>query len=88
MWRSIPNNSAAQPRRPRLWWPAQMGNTEPHDLALSFEVSERFRIPRNTHLVFREITCRKWRACSDRFKRLFKVNGKNILIRGGGWTRT
>jgi exo-1,4-beta-D-glucosaminidase len=34
----------------------------------------------------REITSEVSEQAPDRFKRLFKVNGKNILIRGGGWT--
>ena len=75
---------------PRLWWPAQMGTPNLYDLNLSFEVSNEARseVSDVSHTKFgiREITSEVAEQAPDRFKRLFKVNGKNILIRGGGWT--
>ena len=71
---------------PRLWWPAQMGTPNLYDLALSFEVSGKVSDSAHTQFGIREITSEVAEHAPNRFKRLFKVNGKNILIRGGGWT--
>jgi exo-1,4-beta-D-glucosaminidase len=79
---------------PRLWWPSQMGNPELYELHLSFEVknfevnNEVSKISDSTQIKFgiREITSEVIKQSPDRFKRLVKVNGKKILIRGGGWT--
>ncbi len=68
--------------RPELWWPIGMGEQRLHDLELSFEtpagVSDR------THLRFgiREVTS----ELTEKGHRLFRVNGRRVLIRGGGWT--
>ena len=40
----------------------------------------------HTQFGIREITSEVAEHAPNRFKRLFKVNGKNILIRGAGWT--
>ena len=40
----------------------------------------------STRFGIREITSEVAEHAPDRFKRLFKINGKNILIRGAGWT--
>src|SRR5271163_3634047 len=75
---------------PRLWWPAQMGTPNLYDLTLSFEVGTGSKPEASdvSHTKFgiREITSEVTENAPDRLKRLFKVNGKNILIRGGGWT--
>jgi exo-1,4-beta-D-glucosaminidase len=75
---------------PRLWWPAQMGTPNLYDLHLSFgldgaangELSDESR----TKFGIREITSEVTELPLNRSKRVFKINGKNILIRGGGWT--
>ncbi len=71
---------------PRLWWPAQMGTPNLYELRLAFEVDGAVSDSSQTKFGIREITSEVTEQASDRFKRLFKVNGKNILIRGGGWT--
>jgi exo-1,4-beta-D-glucosaminidase len=71
---------------PRLWWPAQMGTPNLYDLALSFEVNGELSDVSRTKFGIREITSEVSEQAPDRLKRLFKINGKNILIRGGGWT--
>ena len=74
---------------PRLWWPAQMGAPNLYDLSLSFEVISdaggEVSDVSQTKFGIREITSEVSRSASGLRKRLFKVNGKNILIRGGGW---
>jgi exo-1,4-beta-D-glucosaminidase len=71
---------------PRLWWPAQMGTPNLYDLTLSFEMNGEVSDLSRTKFGIREITSEVDEQAPDRFKRLFKINGKNILIRGGGWT--
>jgi len=71
---------------PRLWWPAQMGTPNRYDLHLSFEVDGKVSDASHTKFGVREITSEVTEQSPERLKRLFKINGKNILIRGGGWT--
>jgi exo-1,4-beta-D-glucosaminidase len=71
---------------PRLWWPAQMGTPNLYDLDLSFEIDGKVSDSSHTQFGVREITSEVTEHAPNRFKRLFKINGKNILIRGGGWT--
>jgi exo-1,4-beta-D-glucosaminidase len=73
-------------RNPRLWWPAQMGKPELYGLKLSFEVDGRISDQSQSQFGIREISSEVLQNSPDRFKRLFKVNGRNILIRGAGWT--
>jgi exo-1,4-beta-D-glucosaminidase len=71
---------------PRLWWPAQMGTPNLYDLDLSFEVGGKLSDSAHAQFGIREITSEVAEHAPNRFKRLFKINGKNILIRGAGWT--
>jgi exo-1,4-beta-D-glucosaminidase len=71
---------------PRLWWPVQMGTPNLYDLTLSFDIDGAISDSSRTKFGIREITSEVTEQAPDRLKRLFKVNGKNILIRGGGWT--
>jgi len=71
---------------PRLWWPAQMGTPNLYDLNLSFEINGEVSDVSRTKFGIREITSEVAEQAPGRLKRLFKINGKNILIRGGGWT--
>jgi exo-1,4-beta-D-glucosaminidase len=67
---------------PRLWWPAQMGKPFLYSLGMHFEVggvtSERSITQFGIRQVTSEVNATGGRA--------FHINGKNILIRGGGWT--
>jgi len=67
---------------PRLWWPAQAGPQNLYPLDLQFEVDGR--VSDSTHIDFgvREVTS----EIDARGHRLFHINGKNILIRGAGYT--
>ncbi len=71
---------------PRLWWPAQMGTPNLYDLSLSFDVDGALSDVSRTKFGIREVTSEVTEQAPDRLKRLFKINGKNLLIRGGGWT--
>jgi exo-1,4-beta-D-glucosaminidase len=69
-------------RDPRVWWPYRMGAQEMYTLALELEAdgkpSDAARLPFGVQEMASEITADG--------HRLFKVNGRPVLIRGGGWS--
>jgi exo-1,4-beta-D-glucosaminidase len=67
---------------PRLWWPAQMGKPNLYPLSMEFEVGGAVSDRSHSEFGIREITS----DLNSIGGRQFHVNGKNILIRGGGWT--
>ncbi len=67
---------------PRLWWPVQMGSPELYPLRLRFEVGGKTSDRTETQFGIREVTSE---LNNDR-RRVFSINGKKVLIRGGGWT--
>jgi len=66
---------------PRLWWPAQLGSPELYHLSLEFLENGRVSDRQNLRFGIREITSES----TPQGGRLFRVNGRRILIRGGGW---
>jgi exo-1,4-beta-D-glucosaminidase len=66
---------------PRLWWPNGLGNPEMYELDLSAQVdgqvSDRQEVPFGVREVDDYLT-----EAGDRG---YTVNGKKVLIRGGGW---
>jgi exo-1,4-beta-D-glucosaminidase len=66
---------------PKLWWPKQMGTPNLHDLHLEFVVDGKVSDGSDTKFGIREM---KSELNGDN-RRVFSVNGKKILIRGGGW---
>jgi exo-1,4-beta-D-glucosaminidase len=67
---------------PRLWWPEQMGKPELYSLRMEFVVNGRESDQSATNFGIREVTSE---LNADQ-RRVFSINGKKILIRGGGWT--
>ena len=67
---------------PRLWWPAQMGTPDLYKLNMEFDVNGKASDRAETHFGIREIGSE---VSSDNH-RVFTINGKKILIRGGGWS--
>ncbi len=67
---------------PRLWWPKQMGKPNLYPLAMQFEVNGTVSDSSKIEFGIREITS----ELNSIRGRQFHINGKNILIRGGGWT--
>jgi exo-1,4-beta-D-glucosaminidase len=67
---------------PRLWWPAQMGKPNLYPLTMVFEANGAVSDRSRTEFGIREVTS-EVNAVGGR---AFHINGKNILIRGGGWT--
>ncbi len=66
---------------PRLWWPAELGRPDTYDLDLEFVVGGRVSDRQRVRFGIREITA----EMTPKGGRLFRVNGKRILVRGGGW---
>ena len=67
---------------PRLWWPAQMGTPNLYKLSMTFEVDGKATDAAHSEFGIREITS----EVNSVGRRAFHINGKNILIRGAGWT--
>jgi exo-1,4-beta-D-glucosaminidase len=70
-------------RYPKPWWPRQMGEPHLERLTVSFSVKGRLTDEQGADFGFREITSELTATGS----RLFRVNGKPILIRGAGWSQ-
>jgi len=67
---------------PALWWPYQMGQPNLQRLDLRFEIKGQISDALSTRFGIREITS----ELDEHNNRLFKVNGRRLLVRGGGWT--
>ena len=67
--------------KPRLWWPLHMGQQNLFDLITEFETGGNVSDRADTDFGIREITS----ELDNQNHRVFKVNGRNVLIRGGGW---
>ena len=66
---------------PRLWWPAQMGSPDLYKLQMRFVIDGSTSDSAEIHFGIREITS----ELDSKGHRLFRINGKRLLIRGGGW---
>ncbi len=68
-------------QNPKLWWPAALGKPVLHHAAFEYHDSGRVLDKKSINFGIRTV--------SDYFTkeghRGFKINGKKILIRGGGW---
>jgi exo-1,4-beta-D-glucosaminidase len=67
---------------PRLWWPRQMGKPDLYELHMQFDMGGEISDRSLTSFGIREIESEL--TAPDR--RAFTINGKKILIRGGGWS--
>jgi exo-1,4-beta-D-glucosaminidase len=66
---------------PKIWWPAQMGTPNLHELSLRFITGDDVSDSDTIHFGIREISS----EVDGRGHRLFRVNGERVLIRGAGW---
>jgi len=67
--------------QPRLWWPSEVGPQNLCDLYLSAKVDGTVSDKTSLRFGIREATS----ELNDKGYRVFKINGKPILVRGGGW---
>jgi exo-1,4-beta-D-glucosaminidase len=70
-------------RDPKPWWPRQMGEPHLEHLIVSVNVKGQLSDEQSVDIGFREVTSELTASGS----RLFRVNGKPILIRGAGWSQ-
>jgi exo-1,4-beta-D-glucosaminidase len=68
---------------PKLWWPYQMGEPHLERLTVGFAAQGQLTDQQSVDFGIREITSELTAAGN----RLFRVNGKPILIRGAGWSQ-
>ena len=67
---------------PKLWWPYGLGAQELYRLHLEFESGGAVSDAEDVPFGIREITS----ELDEKQHRIFHLNGRNILIRGGGWS--
>lgn len=70
-------------RNPKPWWPAQMGDPHLERLTMSFRTQGDVTDEQSVAFGIREIAS----ELTANGSRLFRVNGKPILIRGAGWSQ-
>jgi exo-1,4-beta-D-glucosaminidase len=67
---------------PKVWWPYDLGAQPLQTLTMRARVADAVSDQQNVRFGIREITS----TLQPNNYRLFHINGKRILIRGGGWT--
>jgi exo-1,4-beta-D-glucosaminidase len=67
--------------RPRLWWPYQMGDPYLYSAKLSFDIGDKTSDSSAIQFGIREVTS----ELTPQGYRLFKINGRKVLIRGAAW---
>ncbi len=68
---------------PKPWWPSQMGDPHLERLTVRFATEGQVADEDSVDFGIREITS----EFTSNGSRLFRVNGKPILIRGAGWSQ-
>ena len=68
---------------PKLWWPYRMGEPTLYPAAVEVAVGGAVSDRASVRFGVREVTS----ELTPEGHRLFKVNGRPILIRGGGWSQ-
>jgi exo-1,4-beta-D-glucosaminidase len=66
---------------PRLWWPYQMGSPELYSAQFKIEVDGQISDSATVQFGIREVTSQ----LTEKGYRLFKINGRKLLIRGAAW---
>jgi exo-1,4-beta-D-glucosaminidase len=67
--------------KPRLWWPVNMGQQNLYELKIEATAND---VPSDENVIqvgVREVTS----ELTSKGNRVFKINGKPVLVRGGGW---
>jgi exo-1,4-beta-D-glucosaminidase len=66
---------------PRIWWPYQMGEPNLYTAKLSFDEGGQISDAASVTFGIREVTS----EITEKGYRLFKINGRQLLIRGAAW---
>lgn len=67
--------------QPRVWWPAGLGPQNLYQMTVWFESDGQVSDTQSVQFGIREVTS----ELTSQGHRLFKINGRRILIRGAGW---
>jgi exo-1,4-beta-D-glucosaminidase len=67
--------------QPRLWWPVHVGPQNLYELNLELSVDGKTSAQDLIRFGIREASS----ELNDKGYRVFKINGRPILVRGGGW---
>lgn len=67
--------------QPKIWWPYQMGTPNLNIARLRFEIGKQVSDTASVTFGIREVTS----ELTDKGHRLFKINGRKVLIRGAAW---
>ncbi len=76
---------------PQLWWPNGSGKQELYDLHLTTNpINQAISDQDNIRFGIREVSSylEDFKHSENHLVRIFKINGKNIFIKGGNWTQT
>ncbi len=73
--------SALKIKDPKLWWPHTLGNPNMYSAKFEFRAGGRIIDGKSIDFGIRSVSD----YFTDEGHRGFKINGKKILIRGGGW---
>jgi exo-1,4-beta-D-glucosaminidase len=68
-------------KSPRLWWPTQLGEPNLYDLEVRASVEARVSDMQPVRFGIRDVSFEQ----DATGERVFRINGKRIAIRGGGW---
>ena len=68
---------------PKLWWPYQVGEPALHDLVLEVSIAGAVSDRNESKFGIREI--KPEMSGRDKDRLIVNINGKRILVRGGGW---
>ena len=68
--------------KPRIWWTREMGRPELYNLTASFAVGDKVSHSKSVRFGIRSITS----EVDSLGHRLFKLNGRPVLIKSAGWT--
>ncbi len=67
---------------PRLWWPVQVGKQDLYPLDLAVDVQGQVSDSAHIRFGVRQVASK----IDEKGHRIFQINGKNILIRGAGYS--
>jgi exo-1,4-beta-D-glucosaminidase len=68
-------------KQPKVWWPREIGTPNLHDLTVRFSLDGKLSDAQQVRFGIREVTS----ELTQRGYRLFRINGRKILIRGAAW---
>jgi exo-1,4-beta-D-glucosaminidase len=69
--------------QPKLWWPYPLGPQNLENARLTFEIAGAESDHANVQFGIREVTS----ELDEQKRRVYRINGQRILIRGGGWSQ-